>query len=136
MIDNAAKMNITELCYFFNQCKQGASAEIRALKASLYQRFSQQAKKIPFACPVCVKLFDKVFEMILNNRTEVAIISALEEVCYILPSNERQKCVNFFEEYADFIVQEIIAGTTPKLLCISLGLCDFVDAPQLPIQVS
>lgn len=136
MIDNASKMNITDLCFFFNQCKQNVSAEARAFKASLYNRFSQKALEFPFLCPLCEKMFEKVFALIMNNRSEAAIVWALEEVCYILPSEKRHKCFDFFEEYSDFIVHEIIEGTTPKLLCMSIGICDMFGVPQIPVQVS
>ncbi|VUZ51665.1 unnamed protein product [Hymenolepis diminuta] len=136
MIDNASKMNITDLCFFFNQCKQNVSAEARAFKASLYNRFSQKALEFPFLCPICEKMFEKVFALIMNNRSEAAIVWALEEVCYILPSETRHKCLDFFEECSDFIVHEIIEGTTPKLLCMSIGICNTFGVPQVPVQNS
>nr|CUU98572.1 hypothetical transcript [Hymenolepis microstoma] len=105
MVDNASKLNITDLCFFFKQCEQNVSAEARALRASIYSRLSQKAHEFPVVCPLCEKLFEKVFKTIMTNR-----------------------------KYSDFIFDEIFEGMTPKLLCMSLGICDTFEVPQPPVQ--
>lgn len=134
MVDNASNLNITDLCFFFKQCEQNVSAEVRALKASLYGRLSQKAQEFPFVCPLCEKMFEEVFKAIMTNRSKAVIILALEEVCYLVSSEQRHKCFDFFKEYSDFIVEEILEGMTPKLLCMSLGICDLFEVPPPPVQ--
>ncbi|VDN98281.1 unnamed protein product [Rodentolepis nana] len=131
MVDNASNLNITDLCFFFKQCGENVSSNARSFKAALYSRLSQKAHEYPVVCPLCEKMFEEVFKTIMTNRSRAAIIMALEGVCYLFPPELRHKCLDFFQEYSDFIVDEILEGMTPKVLCMSLGLCDFFEVPQL-----
>ncbi|CDS39784.1 prosaposin a preproprotein [Echinococcus multilocularis] len=132
MIDNASKMNITDLCFFFNQCTENVSPVARAFKASLFRLFAPPSQElnvpIPFVCPVCEMFFAKVIDLVLNNRSEAAIVWALEESCNLLPSKSREACIRFVEAYSDVIIREILAGTAPKIICSSFGACDAVAA--------
>lgn len=89
MIDNASNMNVTDLCYFFKQCTNGVSPAVKALMASRYRIFAPSSQNsnvsIPFVCPVCEMLLKKAIDLVLNNRSEAAIVWALEEVMLNLP---------------------------------------------------
>jgi saposin len=61
--------------------------------------------------------------MIENNKTEQAIIEALEKVCNVLPSTYRQDCDNFVKQYADEVIRLLLEELTPNEVCAALGLC-------------
>ncbi|KAL5969670.1 Prosaposin [Taenia solium] len=132
MIDNASNTNITDLCYFFKQCTNGVSPAAKALMASRYRIFAPPSQtssvSIPFVCPVCEMLLKKVIDLVLNNRSEAAIVWALEEACHMLPSAAQKACIQYVDAYSDLIIREIMAGTAPKLICISFNACDALVA--------
>lgn len=52
------------------------------------------------------------------------IRSALDKVCYELPSTVRGDCDALVAEYTERIVEYLLAQFKPKALCTALGLCD------------
>ncbi len=83
MIDNASKMNITELCVFFNQCKGTLSPQLQQLTASVNERFGEEPAVpdlgFPVICEFCETVVNRVIHMTIGNRTEEAIKHALEK---------------------------------------------------------
>ncbi|KAL7065465.1 hypothetical protein AAHC03_04479 [Spirometra sp. Aus1] len=143
MIDDASQTNITELCVLFEQCEGNASVRMQAfVQAAIEKQLSQSRPRqtlhpslgvkesqphgpqIPFICEFCEALIKKILDLTVNNDTEEAVISAVERVCDLFPAEQRLKCRSVIEEYGSFIVEAVIAGTAPKVICMSIGLCD------------
>lgn len=105
----------------------------------LFSRFAlrpQQDARTEFVCSFCEMIFEKVFDLILNNKSEAVIIWALDEVCHLLPEKSRKSCVEFITDYSPLIIDEIIKGATPTFLCMSLGICDAIGLESPPPRVS
>jgi len=49
-------------------------------------------------CLLCKRLVQYVIQELKDNRTEEAIISALDRVCSLFPSKDRAQCKNFVEQ--------------------------------------
>ncbi|VDD76031.1 unnamed protein product [Mesocestoides corti] len=134
MIDNASKMNITDLCFFFGQCTEGVSAAAITLKQDLHRIYTQTPQRsdveIPFLCPFCRYVIKTAIDATLDNRTVAAMAYALEQTCYLFSGETRRNCINFIETNADLIIKEVMAGTAPELICMAIGVCGPFQQPQ------
>jgi saposin len=74
-------------------------------------------------CLLCKRLVKYVIEELKDNRTEEAIISALERVCSLFPSKDRAQCDNFVQQYADELIHILTEETDPEMACTLLGVC-------------
>ena len=60
----------------------------------------------------------------LPKRLEIKCLShALEKVCDLLPSTLRTDCDDFVQFYGDKIIDTVLQGVGPKVICTFLGLC-------------
>ena len=71
-------------------------------------------------CKVVVHYLDLV---LLNNKSEAAIESALEKVCTIFPQDKKAECVQFVDTYGMKAVELLETLGSPDLVCKALGLC-------------
>ncbi|BHF84112.1 hypothetical protein SprV_0902726200 [Sparganum proliferum] len=143
MIDDASRANITELCVLFGQFEGNVSVGMQAfVQAAIEKKLSQSRPRrtlypspgakesqphgpqLPVICEFCETLFKKILDLTANNVTEEAIIRAPEQVCDLFPTEQRLRCRSVVEEYGSLIIKAVIAGTAPKVVCMSIGLCD------------
>uniref|UniRef100_A0A0X3PV17 Proactivator polypeptide n=1 Tax=Schistocephalus solidus TaxID=70667 RepID=A0A0X3PV17_SCHSO len=143
MINDASKTNITELCVLFEQCEGKLSVGLQDfMQAVVEKQLSQQlsgrildpspgAKKsqtynpeFPVICEFCETLVKKILDLTVNNLTEETVIIALQQVCELFPTEQKLRCRSIIEQYGQLIIEGIISGTAPKIVCMSIGLCN------------
>jgi saposin len=74
-------------------------------------------------CALCKLVIGEVEKLIGENRTEEAIIHALEIVCDPLPSSIRPMCKKFVEIYTPIIIKKLLDYETPTKFCEFIQLC-------------
>jgi len=74
-------------------------------------------------CDICKRVVEMIMNQLKDNRTEEAIIQALENVCSLFPQKTRQKCDAFIEQYANELIHILIEEGDPGLACALLGVC-------------
>lgn len=74
-------------------------------------------------CALCKFVISEVEKLIGENKTEEAIIHALEIVCDPLPSSIRPLCKKFIETYTPIIIKELLHYETPEKFCAFIQLC-------------
>ncbi|KAK4471577.1 hypothetical protein MN116_004992 [Schistosoma mekongi] len=118
IIDALMQVDPKDICNLFEMCTGDdidlPNSEIAA---------SSTSQDFPGFCQLCVLVTKKIFDLTVANRTEAAIVLALETVCEYLPSDYDSQCENIVEKYGAKIVNAILEGTAPDLLCASIGLC-------------
>ena len=62
-------------------------------------------------------------KMLEKNSTQAEIEAALEKVCSFLPSHIRKECDEFVEKYSKEIIQLLVEGASPTVVCTLLKLC-------------
>jgi len=82
-----------------------------------------QKEQDDIECLICKRLVTYVVQQLKDNRTEEAIIEALEKVCSLFPSRDRDECNSFVQTYTDELVHILIEETDPELACTLLGVC-------------
>lgn len=74
--------------------------------------------------------------MIEGNKTEENIVLALEEVCYIVPAQERENCLHFIDTYGTLIVHFIIEDFASEFICRAIGVCVIEDGKHARLSDS
>lgn len=113
-----------ELQYFINTFPAGGVRPLVKLQPAVRESFPKTVE-----CDVCQKIIAAILDELKDNTTEAAIEKALENVCSLFPSSERQECRNFIDEYTDELIKILTTTTDPKEACTLLNLCSAHDKP-------
>jgi len=82
-----------------------------------------ELKANPLECEACQYVIQFLENELKNNKTETAIVKALDAVCIIAPSSLKDKCNNIIKTYGIYLVQLIIEFADPLHACQSIKLC-------------
>lgn len=74
-------------------------------------------------CTVCQYAVQFLDYELKNNRTEQAVVSALDKVCKIAPSSLRDQCDALINSYGVYLVQLLIEFADPLKVCQAIKLC-------------
>jgi len=110
----------TEICQKIGLCPKSQQHE-----APTNQMTSQtQTKKVGgVQCSICEFVMRQLDELLAKNRTEQAIINALDKVCSLLPKTVNDECVSFVNEYGKMIINLLVQELAPEQICTALALC-------------
>eukprot|EP01129_Flabellula_baltica_P004768 TRINITY_DN1688_c0_g1_i1.p1 TRINITY_DN1688_c0_g1~~TRINITY_DN1688_c0_g1_i1.p1 ORF type:complete len:210 (-),score=48.66 TRINITY_DN1688_c0_g1_i1:34-642(-) len=75
-------------------------------------------------CVICEFVIRELENYIVDNATEAQIISAVENVCDVLPGSIAPTCHQLIREEGQSIIELLIATETPEVICTKLTLCD------------
>ncbi|KAJ8379310.1 hypothetical protein SKAU_G00000880 [Synaphobranchus kaupii] len=84
-------------------------------------------------CTFCLYLIHKVEDMLPKERTEDAIVKALDKVCQILPSHYKVQCEDFINKYGKEVIEFLLSSTAPHVICALLHLCLFQEQPVVEL---
>ena len=82
-----------------------------------------ELKANPLECEACQYVIQFLENELKNNKTETAIVKALDAVCIFAPSSLKDKCNNIIKTYGIYLVQLIIEFADPLHACQSIKLC-------------
>lgn len=75
-------------------------------------------------CILCQHLVKEVEKKAVNDKSKEHIKQVLDEACSSFHKKElKEKCIELVNKNADYIINAIISGVTPKEICIGLGFC-------------
>lgn len=78
----------------------------------------------PLDCLLCKQVAAWVMKKLKDNKTEVAVVQALDEVCdRLFKTGKKLDCEQFVKQYAHEAIQFIIQEDDPKTVCQLLGVC-------------
>jgi saposin len=77
-------------------------------------------------CEVCKFIISELEKLLKENRTEEAIIKALDKVCIKMSPVIKQICIEFVKQYTPIIIDYLVKKGDPKKLCHYLGMCSTV----------
>ncbi|CAH8850834.1 unnamed protein product [Trichobilharzia szidati] len=126
ILSGVSQVDAKELCSLFGMCSNeeiNLLSDESTLSTTRTTTSLSTKQHIPGVCQLCEMIVHKVFQLIAANRTEREIMLALETVCDYLPSNYKGQCVNFVDNYGVKVVEAIVEGTGPGLICTGIGLC-------------
>ena len=76
-------------------------------------------------CPACKMGVEKMESMLEDEHDPEKIKEALTEMCPSLPKEFQDKCKHMIgKEHIAMIIEEILKGDTPEMICQNMGWCD------------
>ncbi|CAF0986520.1 unnamed protein product [Didymodactylos carnosus] len=81
-------------------------------------------------CILCKYVITYLDAVLKNNKSEAAIVDALDKVCTILPDKTKHQCEIFVKAYGPLLAQLIAEFADPTTVCQYLGLCQKIDNDQ------
>jgi len=73
-------------------------------------------------CATCELIVDFLINELKDNKTDEAIVEALEKVCRVVPV-DAATCKDFVDTYAAMVIKMILDNSTPAQICSAIGLC-------------
>lgn len=75
-------------------------------------------------CIMCEQVTKMLVKKLKDNRTRVAIIKELDQVCdRIMPKERQPECESLVNQYTEEMINLLLAETNPKVICKMLGVC-------------
>jgi len=108
------------VCDALSLCKNGTQ-KVQAAASQVLKVKVSNVKSVE--CSLCKFIVGYVEKSIENNKSEAAIIAALDKVCSILPHKVKHECDKFVKEYGPRLVQLIEKYSTPDEVCEALTVC-------------
>jgi saposin len=102
-----------------------ASSEAVVPLVKLTPAISVSTKVNPVNCLVCKQVAKWVMTKLKDNKTEISVVEALDEVCdKIFTKGKKLDCKEFVSRYTHEIIQLIIQEDDPKTVCRLLNVCN------------
>jgi saposin len=74
-------------------------------------------------CTVCQYAVQFLDNELKNNKTEAAVVSALDKVCGIVPATLRDQCNSLIQTYGVYLVELLVQFADPTKVCQAIKLC-------------
>lgn len=133
----AAELDPDTFCAAIGLCSgKIVSNKLPSLPMLMKQAPPPKKLKASTTCVLCEFVMNEVDEMLGDNRTEEAIVAALDKVCSVLPSTIGAECTNFVNTYGPGILTLLEQELSPQLVCSTLGLCSSTTLKFVPRKVA
>ena len=83
-------------------------------------------------CSLCEYVVTYLDAVLQNNKSEAAIVAALEKVCQIMPGVIPSECTKFVDTYGPILAQLLAKYATPDQVCNALKVCNNGTQPMMP----
>jgi len=90
---------------------------------SLIKFLKVELKQNPIYCTVCEYAVQFLDSELKNNKTEAAVVAALDNVCKIVPPSLKDQCNSLITTYGTYLVQLLIQFADPLKVCQAIKLC-------------
>ena len=95
------------------------------------------SKNDSLQCTLCIYAAQIVDSLLKQNKTQQQVINELKLVCNFFPTELKDQCSAFINEYGPYVVQLIAADLNPQTACAALKLCDkTVEKESLRFKLS
>jgi len=75
-------------------------------------------------CVLCEFVMEKLESSLKNQSNEDKIKKIIHGICNDMPKSIARECNQFVDEYADMVLQLLVASVEPKEICTVMKLCD------------
>lgn len=104
---------------FKHRSREEAAEERRKQEMEIVKPANNQTLQ----CSLCLYVAELVDTQLKQNKTEEQITREVELVCNLFPSDLRQQCKSFLDEYMPYILQLIAAELDAESACAALKIC-------------
>ncbi|CAF0834829.1 unnamed protein product [Didymodactylos carnosus] len=111
------------VCQWLNLCKNNSNSPSVVVPPS-----SLSASDLE--CSICKYVLNYLDNVLKDNKSEAAIVDALDKVCTILPDKEKKQCIILVNAYGPLLEQLLAEFIDPTIVCEKLKLCTKIDDDQ------
>ncbi|KAM6954415.1 surfactant protein Bb, partial [Aplochiton taeniatus] len=138
MLSNNDTQKPGEICAVLGLCVDGSQARPQGLAntgsnvpGAHVDKKKYSEVEISPQCTFCVFLIKKLEDLLPKERTEDAVVKALEKVCETLPGSFKDQCADFVSKYGKQVVDFLLSSAAPHTICSLLHLCLFEESPKM-----
>ncbi|XP_057675472.1 prosaposin isoform X2 [Corythoichthys intestinalis] len=91
----------------------------------------QENEKPTSPCSFCIFFIKTLDDLLPKERTEEAVVQALEVVCQILPVSYRDQCEVIVGRFSKTLIDALMSYATPKAICTLIRLCPSQEGPPV-----
>ncbi|XP_077478835.1 surfactant protein Ba [Stigmatopora argus] len=114
-----------DVCKIMGMC--GSQEQTEALsdliKEALQFAQAQENEKPTSPCSFCIFFIKTLDDLLPKERTEDAVVQAMEVVCQILPVSYRDQCEVVISRFSKTLMDALLSYATPKAICTLIRLC-------------
>ncbi|XP_074648492.1 uncharacterized protein LOC141903971 [Tubulanus polymorphus] len=107
-----------QICTFLGVCSPAVKK---------HQPTRQQTPVAQPTCNVCEQVMKELESLLPTNATETDIVAAFNRVCALQPMTISAECTDFVNQYGTLVIQLLVDGFAPVVVCKELGLCPTVQ---------
>ncbi|CAH1175910.1 unnamed protein product [Phaedon cochleariae] len=74
-------------------------------------------------CVICEFIMKEIEDQLKDKKTDADIEQIVRHICNIMPKSIKTQCNGFIDDYADTIIQALIAALEPSEICSMMKLC-------------
>ncbi|XP_067876371.1 prosaposin [Heterodontus francisci] len=114
-----------EICTVNGFCQRPATVPLQLLQKAIVNPIQKSPVSVATSqgCVICEFAMQQIDKLLQLNRTEEAIIEAVEKVCSILPATVKVECEDFVQQYGKAVVEILAQELDPAFVCTAIGLC-------------
>jgi len=86
-------------------------------------------------CVLCEFIMKQIQDELKDNSTEEEIKKTVHHICNVMPGSIRTECNGFVNQYADMVIQLLIAATVPSEICRMMHMCPNAHIEQMKVEV-
>jgi saposin len=75
-------------------------------------------------CILCEFVMKEIEDQLKNNATDDDIKRIVKDICHVMPGSIKKECNDFVDQYADTVIQLLIAALEPADICTYIKLCN------------
>ncbi|XP_025114788.1 uncharacterized protein LOC112576500 isoform X2 [Pomacea canaliculata] len=122
----AEELKPEEICSLLGLCSQGHNelASVPTPEPKMVAKIEDD-----FECALCQLVISEVNKLLGNNRTETAIIKAVETVCDLMSGDLKLQCQSEVQNYGPAVIDLLQHLDDPETVCQAIKFC----LPKLPL---
>ncbi|CAG9826838.1 unnamed protein product [Diabrotica balteata] len=86
-------------------------------------------------CILCEFVMKEIEDQLKDKSTDAEIETVVKGICKIMPSSVKQDCNKFVDQYADTVIQLLIAALEPSKICSYIKLCEGSQMDMIKVQI-
>ncbi|XP_056632623.1 prosaposin isoform X1 [Diorhabda sublineata] len=86
-------------------------------------------------CLICEFVMKEIDDQLKDKHTDEDIENIVKSICDVMPGSVREECVAFVDQYADTVIQLLIAALEPSDICTYMGLCNGNKFPSIKVEI-
>ncbi|XP_013381849.1 prosaposin [Lingula anatina] len=118
------ELNPEQVCSAIGVCSAGKSFTGGPLHLLSAVQPNKKPRVSSEVCVICEFVLQQLDNVLKDNATEEDIVTAVKNVCSLLPTTVSKSCNSFVDLYGPQVIQLLLKQLKPAQICSEIGLCN------------